>query len=77
MSKYINVEIPDAFNSIFPYHMKSNMEANQVHMEKFPGNIGRKRMHYCGAKSRHNMLSNFTDVNSIILSRHGLNILYC
>ena len=69
MFKYINGELPDAFDSMFSYrheiHDYNTRGANQLHMEQFPTNIGLKGMRYYGAKLWNNIFLNFTDVNSI------------
>ena len=69
MFKYINVELPDAFDSMFSYrheiHDYNTRGANQLHMEQFPTNIGLKGMRYYGVKLWNNVFLNFTDVNSI------------
>ena len=69
MFKYINVELPAAFDSMFSYrheiHDYNTRGANQLHMEQFPTNIGLKGMRYYGVKLWNNVFLNFTDVNSI------------
>ena len=67
MFKYINIELPDAFDSMFSYRHKihdyNTRGANQLHMEQFPTNIGLKAMRYYGAKLWNNISLNFTDVS--------------
>ena len=69
MFKYVNDELPDAFDSMFSYrheiHDYNTRGANQLHMEQFPTNIGLKGMRYYGAKLWNNIFLNFTDINSI------------
>ena len=69
MFKYVNDELPDAFDSMFSYRHEirdyNTRGANQLHMEQFPTNIGLKGMRYYGAKLWNNIFSNFTDINSI------------
>ena len=69
MFKYVNDELPDAFDCMFSYrheiHDYNTRGANQLHMEQFPTNIGLKGMRYYGAKLWNNIFLNFTDINSI------------
>ena len=69
MFKYVNVELPDAFDSMFSnrheIHDYNTRGANQLDMEQFPTNIGLKGMRYYGAKLWNNIFLNLTDINSI------------
>ena len=69
MFKYVNGELPDAFDSMFSnrheIHDYNTRGANQLHIEQFPTNIGLKGMRYYGAKLWNNIFLNLTDINSI------------
>ena len=53
MFKYVNDELPGAFDSMFSYgheiHDYNIRGANQLYMEQFPTNTGLKGMRYYGA----------------------------